>query len=278
VICRVDGSVHRGRTVTLAADLDPEAVARAIREGTARSDGLAVSVTARRPHPAHERVGCLHPDIGLRVRTALAAAARARGLSTPHDPELRRARERLAELDVDGVDAEQARRAVAATGADTDRLRERMATVRGRFQARRDNDLATEPARERLRETARDLSEAETSAAAARQRLDRERRRAREAHDILERRLRLEDEVANLERRARAALVERVRDAYESALLSVPGGPGRPPEDPFAVEEFTAALAAARVAAFEAPAVVAGDRFGSARAASRWLGAPVVYL
>ncbi len=281
MICRVDGAVHRGRTVSLSTDVAPETVARAVREGEASAgDGTTVSVTARTPGPVHERVGCLQPGMGLRVRTALAAAARARGLGTPHDPGLERARERLAAIERDpredgSVDrAADARERLAAARAETERLRERVAAARGRLQAREGADLPTGPAREDLEAAARDLSEAETRAAAARQTLDRERRGTRESRDRLEERLRLEDRVANLERRARRVLVERARDAYAAAVAAVPGAPE--PDDPFAVDGLTAGLAVARVAGFDAPLVVTGDRFGDARAASRWLGAPVV--
>jgi hypothetical protein len=87
----------------------------------------------------------------------------------------------------------------------------------------------------------------------------------------------LEDEVANLERRVRSALVDRFRDAYAAAVADVPGGSGDP-GDPFDVDPLTAGLAVARVADFDAPVVVVCDRFGSAQAASRWLAAPVVRI
>jgi len=284
VICRVGGAVHRGRTVSLAGAVAPETVATAVRAGSATAaDGTTVAVTARTPHPVHERVGCLCPGMGLRVRTALAAAARARGVGTPHDTPLRRTRERLAALTdesegdtSDGPDPSMAdaRERLAAARAETDRLRERVATVRGRLRAREESGLPTEDVRAELEATARELSEVETEAVAARQTLERARRRTRETRDELDERLRLEDRVANLERRARRTLVERVRDAYAAAVADVPGT--TEPPDPFAVDALTAGFAVARVADFDAPVVVTGNRFGSARAASRWLGAPVV--
>lgn len=277
MICRVDGTVYRGRTVSLAGDVTPEMVAAAIREGeSTAADGRTVSVTARTPGPVHERVGCLQPGTSLRVRTALAGAARARGLGTPHDPALGRARERLAAIEVaaEAGDAADAQERLADARAERDRLRERVAAARGRLQARKGADLPTGPAREDLEAAARELSEAETAAAAVRQTLDRERRETRESRDRLDERLRLEDRVANLERRARRALVERARGAYAAAVAAVPGAPE--PDDPFAVDGLTAGLAVARLASFEAPVVVTGDRFDDARAASRWLGAPVV--
>lgn len=275
MICTVDGVVRRGRTVNLSGPVPPEAAARAIREGTAAADGTTVSVIARRPHAVHERVGCLRPGMGLRVRTALAGAARARGLGTPSDPQLRRLRDRLRALDPERVDTTDERERLAAASADTDRLREAVATARGRLQARRREGLDTETASERLEESATRLSEVETRAAAARQSLDRRRQEARRVRDQLDERLRLEDRVANLERCARRTLVDRVRDAYAAAVADVPRGPADP-EDPFDVEALTAGLAVARVADFDAPVVVACERFEDPTAASRWLGAPVL--
>jgi hypothetical protein len=285
VICRVGGTVHRGRTVSLAGGVAPDTVATAIREGAATdAGGVTVSVTARTPHPVHERVGCLAPALGLRVRTALAAAARARGLGSPHDGALRRARRRLAAITAETGDGDSrdggdrstadARERLADARDETDRLRERVATVRGRLRAREEGGLPTEGVRADLEAAARDLSEVETAAVAARQTLERARRQTRETRDALEERFRLQDRVANLERRARRALVERVRDVYAAAVADVPGSDE--PTDPFAVDALTAGFAVARVADLDAPAVVTGDRFGSARAAGRWLGAPVV--
>jgi hypothetical protein len=275
VICRVDGEAVRGRAVTLDGDLDPEAVARAVREGTASDGNVTVGVSARRPHPVHERVGCLRRGMGLHVRTALAGAARARGWTTEYDAELDRARAELAAFETGDAETRPARRIVASVSEETDRLRERVAAMRGRLRARAEHGLGDQPARERLEEAARELSEAETRATAARQTLDRRRREARSVRDDLEERLKLEDEVANLERSARAALVERARDAYAAAVATAPGGP-TDPRDPFDVDPLTAGLAVARLARFDAPVVVACDRFESVRVASQWLGAPVV--
>lgn len=274
MICRVDGAVRRGRAVRLRADVDPATVARAVREGYASDGDRTVAVTAVRPPPVHERVGCLRPDMGLRTRTALAEAARARGLTAPQDPAIRAARDRLAALPVPEVETEPDREAVADAAEDGDRLSERVAQARGRLQARRAAGLDTDEAAERLREAARALSEAETAAVAAREDLDRARRAAREARDTLEERFRLEERVANLRRRARSALVERVRPAFAAAVQDAPGG--ETGDDPFAADPVTAGLAVARVAAFDAPVVLACDRFSSVEAASAWLGAPAL--
>lgn len=273
------GTEYRGRAVTLPVDADARTVARAVRDGVASdgetSDGT-VRVQSRRPYPVHERVGCIHAEMGVRVRTALAGAARARGLSTPLDSEIRACRDRIASLSVEEVSTADERQAVAAASTATERLREEVAEMRGELTARRADDRSEATAvAEQFRESARDLSEAETTAVAARQDLARRRREARAARDTLERRLELEDELANLRREARTHLVEVARDAYVSAVSAVPGA--SVPTDPFDVDAVTAALAVARVADFDAPVVLACDTFRTARAASAWLDAPVIY-
>jgi hypothetical protein len=273
----VNGVGYRGRAVTVASTADPTLVARAVREGEATEDGQTVLVQSQRPHQVHERVGCLHTEMGLRTRTALAEAGRARGLSTPHDDALEAAREELRGLAPETVDTTPQRRAVATASAETDRLRERVAETRGRLAERRDANRETDEVTADLEAAARDLSEAETSAVAARQNLSRQREEARTARNTLDRRLALEDEVANLRRQARRALVERLRDAYAAAVDAVPGGSGGVP-DPFEAEPVTAGLAVARVADFDGPVVLACDRFADADAAAAWLGAPVIRL
>lgn len=213
--------------------------------------------------------------MGVHVRTALAEAARARGLSTRFDSEIRTLWARLSDLAVEDVELTDERRAVATASAETERLREAVAETRGKLTVRRESDGEAETVAEQFRNAARELSEAETTAAAAEQDLARSRRDARVARDRLEQRFELEDDLANLQRKARKMLVDRARGAYESAVASVPDGP-KPAPDPFDVDAVTAALAVARIAAFDAPVVVACDRFASARAASAWLDAPVI--
>ncbi len=275
MICDVDETVTCGRAVALDALADPRTVARAVRDGEATDAQTTIRVRARRPHPVHERVGCLHPEMGLHVRTALAEAARARGLSTRFDREIRKLNKRLSNLFIESVETTDERRAVAAASTTTEQLQEEAAEARGELIARREGDGETNAVAAEFREVARDLSEAETTAAAARQNLARRRREARAARDRLERRLELEDDLANRRRQARAALVDRVRGAYESTVARVPGGP-ESVTDPFDVDAVTAALAVARLAAFDAPVVLGCDRFSTPRAASAWLGAPVI--
>jgi hypothetical protein len=276
VICHVDGTTVRGRTVTLDG-VDAHAVARAVRTGEATADDRVV-VRSRTPSPAHERVGCVHPEMGLRPKTALAAVGRARGLSTPHDAAIRRLRRELDDVSAPAVERAPQRERVADSRTETERLRERVAETRGRLAARRDLDADTGDLGERLESAARRLSEAETRAVAAEQTLDRKRETARAARETLDDRMALEDALANRRREARADLVDRLRDPFASAVASAPGGPARRPTDPFAADTVTVGLALARIAAFDAPVVVACDRFGDATEASAWLNAPVVLV
>ncbi|QLH76305.1 hypothetical protein HZS55_02855 [Halosimplex rubrum] len=279
-----DGESASGRVVDLRdRGLDRDRVAAAVRRESPTGDGEAEEppgpvVDCPRPRPVHDHVGLLGPSMCVRVRTALAAAARSRGGETPQDEALADVREELAELTVpEPPDLDAPRERLAGTDDAVDRIRERVAALRGRIQAGREagrdvNDLEAE-----LAEATRELSERETERAAAREAVERAERLARESRDARERRRRLEDRKANLERRARAHLVERIREEYERALAAVPGGPDdTEDEDPFAVRGVTAALAVGRVAAFRAPVVVACDRFESGAAAVEWLDATVI--
>ena len=270
--------------------LDPEAVGRAVRGGAG-----PVDVDCPEPEPVHEYVGVVRPGMGLSTRTALAAAARSRGLAAPHDEAVASVREELAGLSVPdagaeaGVSPAAARRRLAGTEREVERLRERVATLRGRVQAAREAGHDPDEVQAELTEAARALSEAETERAAAREALDRAEERAREARDARERRRRLQDRAANLERAARAHLVDRLEDEFERALDALPaeGGRSRPAEpapsrpdspdrDPFDADPVAAALAVARVADLRAPVVLACDRFETPEAAADWLDAPVV--
>ncbi len=274
MIVEVGDTVARGRAVTLGEQVDPATVARAVRERTA-TDDQRVTVRSQRPHPVYDRVGYIHPAMGLRVKTALAEAGRARGLSTPEDRGIRECRRELDEQCSPTVETVDQRQHLAETSTDTAALRERVAETRGRLSARRTVDAETAETVDRLQRAARELSEVETSAVAAEQRLQRKRSQAREAREVLDQRMRRQDELANRKRRARATLVERLTDAYRSAVAAVPGGPATL-TDPFAVDPVTAGLAIARLAEFDAPVVLACDRFADADAASAWLAAPVV--
>ncbi|WP_135364825.1 DUF7856 family protein [Halosimplex halophilum] len=290
ITVRPDGDPASGRAVDLRdRGLDPDRVAAAVREGSQSRDersgdsgdagsdtDCGVTVDCPRPRAVHEHVGCVRPSVCVRVRTALAAAARSRGGEAPQDAELAEVRAELAELTVpEPPDLDGPRERLAGTDDAVDRIRERVAALRGRVQAGREAGRDVSDLEAELAEATRELSERETERAAAREAVERAERLARESRDARERRRRLEDRRANLRRRARAHLVERIRDEYEAALATVPGGPGAV-DDPFAVDGVTAALAVGRVADFRAPVVVACDRFERPDAAAEWLDAPVI--
>lgn len=246
---------------------EPAAVLAAVR------DPEDPRVRCPEPGAAHEHVGHLHPTLSLDRRGALAAAARSRGESTAVDAELRAARERLREATAPAPDAAAARERVAGTDATIEELRERVARLQGRVRALREVDGDPAEAVAELRAAARELAEAETDRIAAEQALSSARAAAREAYDARDRRLRLEDRVANLEREARAELARSLRPAVERALAAVPGaGAG----SLSGADEVSAALAIARVAALDAPVVLACDRFVDPASAADWLDARVV--
>lgn len=290
--CRIGDQVWTGRTISLDATVDPAVLTRAVRSGSPVG-AKPVRVACPEPGPVYEHVGCIRPEMGVRARTALAKAGRSRGLSTPVDEQIRTIEAELVDLAPETVELAQHRRELAATESEIDRLQERVAAARGRLRAHRENDLATEPAREAVLEAIRQLTEAETAAAAARQQLADRRERARSARDRRDRRLTLEDRLANNRREARKHLVTRLSGEYEAAVVSLRdtqvSGTGTDTaadadpdtgtlEAPFDVDGPTAALAVARVATVEAPIVLATDRFRSAAAASRWLDAPVIQV
>ncbi|MFB6152093.1 MAG: hypothetical protein ABEJ40_09840 [Haloarculaceae archaeon] len=286
----VDGETRTGRAVDLSAAAESlgrdrlvAAVVAAVRSGSRECDPvdrIDVEIDCPRPGPAYPHVGVIRRDATVQVRTALAAAGRSRGLSTPVDGDLSAARERLSDLpDPDDVDAAAARKRLAGTDDAVERLRERVAALRGRIQAGREAGRDVADLRDELAEATRKLSEHETERAAAREDLERAERRAREARDARERRRRLEDRIANLERTARAHLVDDLRAEYAAAVAAAPGtGPpgGARIDDPFDADAVTAALAVGRVAELRAPVVLAPDRFDGPRAAADWFGAPVV--
>jgi hypothetical protein len=275
VILRVGDRTVVGHALDPDLDLSPTRVATAVRSGAVEGSP-PIRVLARRPPPVHERVGCVHPDMGLRVRTALAAAGRALGLRVPADAEVERLDARIEEREREVGNLDDRRAAVAEASTSTDRLRETVAETRGRLQARRENDLAREQTATELETAVSELAAVETEAIAARQALTQARLTARERRTELERRLELEDALANARRRARRQLVDRLRDRYAAAVRAAPGC--AEPADPFDVDAVTAALAVARIARFEAPVVCAAGRFPDAAAAAAWLDAPVVRL
>ena len=280
MICRIGDVVRRGRAVSVPRAIDPGALLDAIRTqdagpGTADGDRPweQVAVDCAAPGPVHEHVGHIHPEMGLRTRTALAKAGRTRGLETPYDDELAALRADLASVPVpDGPDPD-ARATRAAERATVQSLQEEVAAARGRLQACRERGLDTATAAAELESAIRELSEHETTAVAADERTE-SRATARERRDALDRRLRLEDRIANLEREARSALVDDLREEFAATVGRVPGA--SVPSDPFAAPDPVSALAIARLASLDAPLVLSTERFDSAETAREFLRAPVV--
>ena len=267
----LDGVERTGRALDLRdLSVGPETVAAAIRDP---EDGR---LRCQHPRPVHERVGVLRRGVSVSLRAAVAAAARSRGATTRCDDDLKAAEAELSALPAPDVDLAGARERVSETAADVERLRERVARASGRVEAHRE-DGGVESAEAALDEATRELAAAETEHHAAREALERARRRAREARDARERRLALEDRLANLRREARRALAERWSARFERAVdaLPVPGDPAPPRE--FAGPEWAGACAAARLADQGAPLVV-GDLFGDSTRASAALDAPVVLV
>lgn len=217
-----------------------------------------------------DHVGVVAPGLSLDRRDALVAAARSRGLEASVEGELRDARDRLAELGAPVPSLADARRRVAEAEADLESRRERVATLRGRLQETDDEAVADE-----YRDAIRSLSEAETEHAAAVEKLDEARDRAREARDEREERLRLEDRVANLERQARRELADEARPEVDAAVRAAPGTDA---STYGAADPITAALALVRVGRVEAPIVLACRRFVCEADAEAWLGTPVCRL
>lgn len=262
------GDDREGRVVDLrGTDLPAEQVVAAVRDP---SDDR---VRSPEPGAAHRHVGCITPGLAVSRRAALAAVARSRGETAPEAEALAAVREELAALSVDDTDLTAARERVAETADDLERLRERVATLRGRVQARREAGLDAGDAEEALTDAARELSEAATAHAAAEQALDRARDRARDAYDDRERRLRLQDRRDNLRRAARTHLAAVVAPAVGDALADLPGAA----DDPASAPDPAVAMAGARVADLDAPVVVAWGPFGPDEAAD-WLDAPVIGL
>lgn len=263
----IDGTTYRGRAVDLRArDIDGRTVAAAVR-GARRYP----PVDAAAPSRVYDYAGHVHAEMGLRARTALAAAARSRGHRTAHDEEIARLQAALSDTAPSSPSIGQPSAPVSDDAVAE--LREAVAKHRGRVQARETLDRDASGARSDLRETAARLTERETEQTATTQARERRRERARAYRDEAAERRRLADRLANSRRDARAELVESVADQFRDA---VGDAPGPTPADPFDADAVTAALAVLRVARTDAPVVVAVDRFGDPAAAADWLDAPVV--
>ncbi|WP_424001557.1 hypothetical protein ACOZ4I_16725 [Haloarcula salina] len=264
---QVGATTYEGAVV----DLRGRRVSGAAVAASVRGERCLPVVACASPTAVYEYAGRVHPTMGLRTRTALAAAARTRGEETPHDAEIAARCEELAEFDPSPPDLVEA--ADPVPDAEIADLRETVASHRGRITARRAVGEDADDARADLRDAATALSERETRRAAARETRELRREAARAHRDRLERRRQVADALANARRAARATLVDRFTDEFAAAVAAVPGPT---PDDPFDASPVTAALAVLRIAETPAPVVLEVDRFSSPTAASEALDAPVV--
>lgn len=278
---RTDAPRKEPTAADLETDVDPRTLARAVRGEAVEGirDDVLEGIDPDAEGPAHEYVGVIDGTDDPPLRAALAAAARSLGRTAPQDDAIAECEARLEEIEPPAVDVASARRRVAEAGDRESRLQERVAQLRGRVQTLRelDREGALEAAESELAAATAELTEVRTDRIAAEQALDRATTRAREARDVRERRLRLEDRLGNLRRRTREHLASDVYGAFATALETVPGeaSPGEVPGE-YEGDGTTAALAVARVADLRAPVVVACGRFADAADAAVTLEAPVI--
>lgn len=202
---------------------------------------------------------------GTSRRRELAAAARSLGIeSSVRDQlvELHGEIVRIERIEIESVDLAVARRRVAAASGAEERLKERVAALRGEVRARRDVEADTDEALRDLKEAAAELASAQTERIGAEQALGRARERAATARDARERRLELADRLRNGQREARRELAAAVYPSFRDALDAVPGGdPARAGSGPSAYDgaPLAASLAAVRIADLDGPVHLGAD-------------------
>ncbi len=272
---RIGSETRTGRAIDLSdASLSPNAVVDVVRGGADES----LAIDCSNPSAMHQHVGLIDSQTSVRTRTALAAVARCRGVTTPQDDEIAALERKLNSMDVPDVSLESERRHVANTSGSETELRERVAALRGQVQAMREAGLNPADAETSLREATRKLSETETERIAAEQTLERARERQRSARDQRAKRLHLRDRKENLERTARRRLARSVREEFADAVEQIPGTGRVTDAGAFEGDSVTEALAIARIAPLRAPIVLACSRFETPVEASECLGAPVLQI
>lgn len=112
------------------------------------------------------------------MQAALAAAARSRGLSALQDEAIERVEAERAAVEAPATALDRARKRVADAGEAERALRERVARLSSKLEARREAGLDASAVERELDDAARELSEVETERLAAEQRLERERERS----------------------------------------------------------------------------------------------------
>jgi hypothetical protein len=281
MICRIGAVGRSGSAITVEQAVDTQRLVDAVRrrdqteEAVLTAGGWSVAVECEPPTTVHEHIGQIQPGMRIRTRTALAAAGRTRGFETPHDDDIARLEDELASMSVGEAGLETRRRECADECDQRQRLQETVAATRGRLAACREHGLETDAVETELEAQIRQLAETETTATAAAQRHEQARTRARDHRDQRDRRMRLEDRLANRRRDARRWLVERVEAEFAAAVQAVSESRL---DDPFDCQPVVAGLAVGRVAEYTAPLVLETAQFDSARAAADWLDGPVIFL
>lgn len=261
------GVTYEGHVVDLRGQpIDGQTVAAAVHEQRCLPAIAAPSTPA-----VYDYCGHVHPEMGVRTRTALAAAARSRGHETEYDDRIAQLQDQLSARDSSEPSLPAVREWVSdRTLAE---LRETAATKRGRLQARERLDADTDELENTVRETTRTLATRETERTAAEESRKQRRELARSYRDRVADRRRLADRLANRRRDARAELVSALSPQFAAALDAVPGPT---PRDPFDAPPVPAALAILRVARTDAPIVLDADAFRNPTAAADCLGAPII--
>lgn len=210
------------------------------------------------------------PGLVFSRREALITAARSLGITTGVETRIEELESELKSLPEPVPSRDELRRRVAETASELEAKREHVATTRGRLEASDDGSVRAE-----YRAAIRALSEAETEHVAAKEALEAARTRARKARDTRERRLHLEDQLANCRRTERAELRTAVIPKVNTAVSKLPG---REYSSFDAADPVSAALALVRVSSVEVPITLACRRFPDRESAERWLQAPVYRL
>ena len=235
---------------------------RGVSDDASESDAAGVASEPATPDPAAV-IGRVPTGAGL--RRELAAAARTLGLSSSLADELVAIRDRVAAIEVEPVDLDAARRRVADASGEAERLKERVAALRGGVQARRETEAETDEALGDLESAAAELSAAQSERIAAEQALRRARERAADARDTRERRLELRDRLRNRRKDARRELAREVYPAFRDALTAVPDAdPAAAGTNPEAYDgpPLAASLAAVRLADLEGPVALGTEAVG----------------
>lgn len=224
----------------------------------------------------HNSVGIIRPGMQFDCGGALAAAGRSIGLESPQAAEIARLDREIAAIEPESPDLRAARRRAAEAGADVAALKETVARISGRLNARRDAGLPTAEVKQELAERTRELTEAETEAIAAEEALPRAEARAETARDERARRLSLVDRRENRRREARQWFRNALAPAFERALASLPVPTEPTSPAAFAGPAHVAALAIARIAPLTAPVVLVDGPFERAIEARAALDGPVL--